>query len=267
MILDHLRRAAGERHGAWPACRLCPGFAIDMGSARTRAWMPGRGVVLDVPTVTFPGAVSNYPVRRGRIVDVEGSARMIDRLLGRRTSHFGRRPVVVLTTPVLSGDAHRTDALGALGVLQPRTVLTIDGPRAAAMGARADLSEPLLVIDVGAHLTEAALLVQGTVERARREAVGTSDLGGSMTPAVLVQTVVDMVTSLLNDDKTSDTVDAVARGPLLVGGGALRPEITYGLARRLNGPVRPAPAPHTVAVRGAASALMAVRRHPATAER
>lgn len=266
MILNRLRRDAGERHGVWPACRLCPGFAIDMGSARTRAWMPGRGVVLDVPTVTFPGAGSNYPVQRGRIVDVEGSARMLDRLLGRRTSYFGRRPLVVVTTPVLCDEEHRRAALTALDVLQPRTVLTIDCLRAGAMGARADLSEPLLVADVGAHLIETALLVDGVVAGARKAATGTSDLGGGTTPEELVRSVLDMITDLLKADPTSSTVDALARGLLLVGGGALRPEITYGLSRALRTPVQPAPAPHVAAVRGAAAALMAVRRHPAVGE-
>lgn len=44
-------------HGTtiWPMCRLCPGIALDLGSSRTRAWVPGPGIILDVPTVTVEG--------------------------------------------------------------------------------------------------------------------------------------------------------------------------------------------------------------------
>ncbi|GGY94811.1 hypothetical protein GCM10010365_11980 [Streptomyces poonensis] len=67
-----------HRHRPWPLCRQCCGLALDMGSARTRAWIAGRGMILDVPTVTFPGAL--HPIQRGAIVDIPGTARLLDRL-------------------------------------------------------------------------------------------------------------------------------------------------------------------------------------------
>ncbi|OSC51064.1 hypothetical protein B5181_39730, partial [Streptomyces sp. 4F] len=69
------------------------------------------------------------------------------------------------------------------------------------------------------------------------------------------EAVADMTTSMLRQDRTSLTVDALGRGPLLAGGGALRPEITCDLTRRLHVPLRAVPAPHTAAVRGAAKLL------------
>ncbi|MGW7276893.1 hypothetical protein ACWGIV_01015, partial [Streptomyces sp. NPDC054844] len=77
-------RAGRARHRPWPMCQQCGGVALDMGSARTRAWVSGRGMILDVPTVTFPGAGAVYPIQRGSIVDTQGTARMLDRLLGHR---------------------------------------------------------------------------------------------------------------------------------------------------------------------------------------
>lgn len=41
-------RTALSRHRPWPLCRQCSGVALDMGSARTRAWVAGRGMILDV---------------------------------------------------------------------------------------------------------------------------------------------------------------------------------------------------------------------------
>ncbi|MCF2434965.1 hypothetical protein LV779_11080 [Streptomyces thinghirensis] len=101
-------RAGLARHRPWPMCRQCSGVALDMGSARARAWVSGRGMILDVPTVTFPGAGAVYPIQRGSIVDTQGTARMLDRLLGHRLPRFAR-PLVVVTAPVLDGFAYRTE--------------------------------------------------------------------------------------------------------------------------------------------------------------
>ncbi|WP_051716881.1 rod shape-determining protein [Streptomyces megasporus] len=250
------------RDRAWPVRRPSPGLAVDLGSARTRMWLPGRGLIADAPTVVSPGPDGTHPVQRGSVVDVEGAARLLDRLLTDPPHHPGHRPVVVLATPVLCDDEHRAAALTALEVLRPRTVLTIDSVRAVALGASADLSEPLLVVDIGAHLTEVALLVDGAVVTAHRTPLGTTDLDEITTAAALADSVVETVIDILRDDPTAWTLDALERGVLLSGGGARRPEVVHHLARRLRAPVQPAPAPHTAAVRGAAAELVAARDRP-----
>ncbi|MGC9406034.1 rod shape-determining protein [Streptomyces sp. DZ1-3] len=252
------RRAVPGRALPWPAGRRCAAVALDLGSARTRAWAVGRGLILDVPTVTFPGTGASYPVQRGAIVDVRGTARMLDRLLGHRMPRF-TRPLVVLTAPVLDGYAYRNAARTAVEVLRPRGVVTVPAARAVALAAGADLSAPQLVLDLGAHLTEVVLLVDGAVFDARRTALGTTDVDDA-TPAVrIAEAVADMTASMLRQDGTSLTADALARGPLLAGGGALRPDITRHLAYA--GP-RTVPSPHTAAVRGAALLLQASRSRP-----
>jgi rod shape-determining protein MreB len=141
-------------------------------------------------------------------------------------------------------------------------VLTIDHVKAGAIGAKADLIRPLLVIDIGAQLTEVAVLGYGSVIQACRVLLGTGDLGSGTKSADLVDAVVEMVTNLLRHDCAALVVDALDRGPLLVGGGAVRPEITYQLAKQLGSPVQPAPAPWTAAVRGAGASALAAHRHP-----
>ncbi len=241
------------------------GLAIDLGSARTRAWTPDDGLLLDVPTVSGSGtpAAGRGPgrrlVSRGRIVDLTGAARLLSRLLGRQTASR-RRLTVVATTPVLSDDVHRENLRIVLDVLSPDTVVTIDSVRAAALGAGVDASEPLLIVDIGAQLTEVALLTDGAVVQARRTELGVDDLGS----AALVQEVGDAALYLLRGDHGAQMVDALDRGVLLIGGGALRPEITYKLTQRLGASVYPAPAPHSAAARGAATALQATCRHPGT---
>ncbi|MFF3163638.1 rod shape-determining protein [Streptomyces sp. NPDC003273] len=248
-------------HRPWPRCRKCCGVALDLGSARTRAWIAGRGLVLDVPTVTFPGAGALHPVQRGTIVDTPGCARMLERLLGNRLPRL-TRPLVIVTAPVLDGVAYRDAARTAVSVLRPHGVLTVPSARAVALAAGADQSRPVLVVDIGAHLTEVVLLSDGAVVDARRTALGTGDLD-TVPPADLGDAVTGMVTAMLRQDRTSTTLDALRRGPLLAGGGALRPEITHRLTGRLDVPLRVVPTPHTAAVRGAARLLEAAHRHPA----
>nr|WP_308312280.1 rod shape-determining protein [Streptomyces sp. ICN903] len=250
---------SAHRFPAWPVCRRCPGIAIDLGSARTRAWTQGRRSVIDAPTVTFPGRGLTHPVQRGTIIDADGTGRLLERLLGGRTPRLAR-PVVAITTPVLSDRRHHTAAVEALGVLRPRTVLSVESVRAIALGVRADLSRPLLVVDVGAHITEVALLVDGVVSAARRTALGTSDLDTTPSRELVAQTAA-MVTGMLHGSRVPYLVDALERGPLVGGGGALRPEVTYQLSVRLNTCVRPAPQPHIAALRGAAEALRSTRSH------
>lgn len=255
-------RAASARHRPWPLCRLCCGVALDLGSARTRAWVAGRGLVVDVPTVTFPGAL--YPVQRGTIVDVPGAARMLDRVLGRRLPRHAR-PLIVVTTPVLGGTAQRDLVRAAVRGLRPRGVLTVTGARAVALAAGAGPDRPRLVLDIGAHLTEVVLLADGAVLDAHRTALGTGDLGAGTTCADLAETVAAMVASVLRQDRTGLALEALGTGVLLAGGGALRPDLTSRLTGRLHAPLRVVPAPHTAAVRGAARLLEAAHAHPSTA--
>lgn len=248
-------------HRPWPPCRRCYGIALDMGSARTRAWIAGRGQVVDVPTVASPGSGASHPVRRGRIVDTEGCSRMLERLLADRLPQRVR-PMVIVAAPVLDGLAYRAQARTAVGVLRPRSVLTVPGARGIALAAGADTSHPLLVLDIGAHLTEVVLLCDGAVTDARTTALGTGDLDEEITPEQLGEAVAQMLTAMLRQDGSSVTVDALHRGLLVAGGGALRPEVVYHLTGRLHAPLRIVPAPHTAAVRGAAKLLHAAHAHP-----
>lgn len=239
------------------------GVAIDLGSARTRVWTPTGRLVVD--TRTRRGLVS-----RGKVLDREGVSTLVGAAVASREPELvrgprpiGARPVgartAVVTTPVLCDDPYRDDIRAVLHALGVTTVVLIDAVKAAAFGARADVTEPLLVVDLGAQLTEIALLGGGSVVEARRIPLGVDD---ARTVLPIVEVVADTILDLLRGPYGPQAVDALDRGVLLVGGGALRPEITYKLSNRLGASACPAPAPHTAAVRGAATALEATHRHP-----
>ncbi|WP_327640741.1 rod shape-determining protein [Kribbella sp. NBC_00482] len=221
-------------------------------------------MVVDAPTTTTsPGGVS-YPISRGRITDVPGTTRMLDRLLHGSTSLAPQPEMIVVTVPVLCPEADRHAVLAAVEILQPRTVITVDSVKAAAIGAKADLVEPLLVIDLGAHLTETAVLADGSVIEARRTPLGIADLRTSITIDNLIERIRAMVTDLLSRDCGPQVVDALERGPLLTGGGAQFPAVTYQLSKQLSCPVQPAAAAYTAALRGASAIALAAIRHPGT---
>ncbi len=249
-------------HRPRPLCPCCPGLALDMGSSRTRAWISGRGAILDAPTIAFSDARIVHPVRRGAIVDAPGTGRVLERLLAH---HMPRpaRPLVVVTTPVLHGPAYREQARAVVQVLRPRAVLTVPAARAVALAADADLTRPLLVVDVGAHLSEVVLLVDGAVVDARSTALGTGDLVGVDASEELSGAITAMVTSMLRQDRTAQTATALKRGALLAGGGALRPDLAPRLVAGLRAPLTTVRAPHTAALRGAAGLLQSAHAHPA----
>src|SRR5262249_34700271 len=153
------------------------------------------------------------------------TSRVLEHLLGDRLSGL-RRPLVVVAVPALGGVAFRTEARAAVEVLRPRAVLTVPAARAVACAARAGPARPLFVVGTGAHLTEVVLLADGDVVDARCTVLGTDDLDEATTVTDLVDAVAGMVTAMLEQDRTSQTADALRRGPLLAGGGALRPGFT-----------------------------------------
>ncbi|MFF1960133.1 rod shape-determining protein [Streptomyces sp. NPDC058220] len=248
------------------------GLAIDLGSSRTRIWAPGWKTPLDLPSSVSAGGEVVRPVRRGRVVDPAACADMLRQFLPSGTRLSCPRPVVVLSRPVLAGPDHRAAVTEALSVLRPAAVVVIDSARAAAgtaagAGAGAYDERPLLVVDVGADLLEVTLLACGSVTDARQAEIGLRDLGPMApgSPSTLVEAAAGMVEDMLRRDKDGAMTGALRRGPLLVGGGAVHGDLRGQLAARLRTPVRASPAPSTAVVRGAASALLSVLRHPGSA--
>lgn len=231
------------------------GLAIDLGSSGARAWVPGRGLVAGGPAGWEDHG--GRPVRRGRIVDAASCAGLLGRLADTALGEHRQDSVIVLSHPVLAGREHRTLAGELLAALGASGALVLNS--ASAVAASAGLgSGPVLVVDMGAELTEVALLVDGRVVDARQADAGLSDLEPRSLPAELVRSVLDMITSMWREDQHGAVRGALRRGPVLTGGGALRHDVTDLIAGCLGAPVRIAPDPSTAVVRGAALILDSV---------
>ncbi|WP_374190204.1 rod shape-determining protein MreC, partial [Streptomyces sp. MBT51] len=135
--------------------------------------------------------------------------------------------VIVLSHPVLAGAEHRSQARELLDALGSSGAVVLSSARAVAACAEGPDSGPLLVVDMGAELTEVTLLVDGRIADARQAETGLSDLSGlsgelsdldggeaGAMPAQLVGNVLDMIMSMWRQDRHGAVRGALRRGPV-----------------------------------------------------
>ncbi|WP_435188880.1 rod shape-determining protein [Streptomyces sp. bgisy126] len=244
----------GSAHGGRGAGRPVRGIALDIGSSRTRAWAPGAGVFADVPS---------GPVLRGRVTDPDSQLRLLRSLTARAPGGDGDDTVVILTHPVLADPKEREAVKRVVDGLGAVRVFAVDSARAAAAHAAPPGDGPLLVVDLGAQLTEVTLVADGLVVDARLAEVGLDDLPESgSAPDSVAGTAADLVSDLWRRDRTGAARGALRRGVLVTGGGALRLDVTGRLAHLLRARLRLANDPSTSVVRGAGLMLASALRHP-----
>ncbi len=167
-------------------------LAVDPGTAHTRVWLRGRGLVAEEPTVvavqdrgegrrevTAIGAHARSmwgrapkhvqviePIRSGRIDNYEVAEAFLLHLF--RTIH-GRnrmmRPRMVVPVPVSASPMEVRAIRDSCESAGARDVVLVSRPIAAALGAGIPVRAPQgqLVIDLGAGSTEIAVIAQGQV--------------------------------------------------------------------------------------------------------
>jgi rod shape-determining protein MreB len=228
-------------------------LAVDLGSGTAGLWAAHRGT--SGQASTSDGTL----VSRGRVVDVDRCAGLLSELAGRYPEPVPGGGVVVVCRPVLSSESDQEETRKVIdAAFAPRRTIFIDTIRAAAIGAGAGAGN-LLIADIGAQLTEVALLEDGRIAAARRTDIGTGDLRRGAT----IELIIDVVARHLDEIRAeAGFVTASARGLLLVGDGATHPELPGALASEVRLPVHRAAAPRTAALKGASKAAMSALRHP-----
>lgn len=205
-----------------------PDVAIDLGTANTRVFAAGRGLVGETPSVvghTF------HPLRRGVIVDIGGAAELLEPLLA-RARRLGSRPRALACIP---GDANPEEhealrqATRAAGA---RDVAIVPEPLAAAIGAGLDIASPYaqMLVDIGEGITDIAVIRSGTLLLTDSLRLGCGDIrdtlmdegavahraewlmrercsGAGLTPHMLA--VIEQIASFV-DDFVRDLHDSVA---------------------------------------------------------
>jgi rod shape-determining protein MreB len=172
--------------------------AVDLGTANTRLFAAGAGLVADIPTkvnimsrkrladsdssaLNNAGRKSEFvmPLRGGVIKNVPAATFLLKKLL-KRTRRFGLpRLRVIVCAPSDVSERERAVLVEAVRQAGASSAAVVPEPLAGAIGAGLDISSPYaqMVVDIGAGVTDIAVIRDGNLIQtaATRMAAG-SDL-------------------------------------------------------------------------------------------
>src|SRR3989344_2415226 len=164
-------------------------IGIDLGTANTLVFVPGKGVIINEPSVvavslfenkvlavgneakemlgrTPEGIVASRPLRDGVIADYVVTEAMLryflDKVCGRSRLF---KPEVMICVPAGVTSVERRAVLDATLSAGAKTAYLIDEPLAAAIGAKIPIAAPSgnMIVDIGGGSTEAAVISLGGV--------------------------------------------------------------------------------------------------------
>jgi rod shape-determining protein MreB len=177
-------------------------LAIDLGAANTRVYLPGRGVVVNEPSVIAFDASNGrvaavgreakrlarrqpreirvaHPIRDGVIADCEAASQMLSQFIsGARAHHTLAGPSLLICAPTdvtpLEQRAYEDTAMRA----GAGKVTLVEGPYAAALGANLDprAARACMIIDLGAATTDIAVISGGGILYASTRRIGGSEI-------------------------------------------------------------------------------------------
>ena len=176
-------------------------MAIDLGTANTLVYVPGKGIVLNEPSVValinYKGGFIPYafgqqakmmlgktpaditavrPMKDGVIADFKGAEEMIKHFIGvvHKKRTLVAKPRVVVCVPSGSTPVERRAIQDAVESAGAREVYLIEEPMAAAIGANLPVTEPTgsMVVDIGGGTTEVGMISLGGIVHAKSIRVG-----------------------------------------------------------------------------------------------
>lgn len=168
-------------------------IGFDLGTATTLISIKGSGIALCEPSVVAMDkqtkkvlAVGNEademlgrtpenitavcPVREGVIADFEATAAMIKAFLHRASGKLPMiKPRIAVSVPSGITDVEKRAAIEAFTAAGARSVLLIEEPMAAALGAGLPVTEPQgsMIVNIGAGTCEVAVMSLGGIVSAR----------------------------------------------------------------------------------------------------
>jgi len=163
---------------------LTTDLAIDLGTANTCVFVPGRGIVLNEPSVvafntehnrieavgakaremigrTPQNMVAVRPLRDGVIADFDAAERMLSDFIRRSHRRTGWvRPRVVVGVPAEITQVERRAVKDSTLRAKASEVYLIEEPVAAAIGAGLPITEPTgnMIVDIGGGTTDIAVI-------------------------------------------------------------------------------------------------------------
>ncbi len=200
-------------------------LAIDLGTANTLVFKAGEGIVFNEPTVIAvnadrgdvlgvgeeawrmvdrsPGDVIPVrPLRRGTINEFDVTQRMIKVIMRRVGISRLPGPRVLVCVPSTITEVERRALHQAVRSAGARSVVLVEEPLAAAIGAGLPVHEPIgnLIVDIGGGTSEMAVVSMGGVVDGRAIGVGGFDMDAA------IQEHVKNVYGVAIGDKTAERV-------------------------------------------------------------
>jgi len=199
-------------------------FAVDLGTANTVVFAPGRGIVVDEPSIVAINTQSDKteavghaayamlgrtpanittirPLRDGVIADFEAAERLLSHLIRKaQGSVTWRRTRLVIGIPSSITQVERRAVVDSAYRAKASEVHLVEEPMAAAIGAGLPITEPggNMVVDIGGGTAEVAVISLAGIVACKSIRVG----GDKMDEAIVQH--VKRKYNLLIGERTAD---------------------------------------------------------------
>jgi rod shape-determining protein MreB len=172
-------------------------LGIDLGTDTTQVYLKGAGLVVNEPSIVAFNNRTNRvvavgfdakkmlartpahitalrPIMHGIIADFDMAREMLERFLKREKLPWSWATEAVVSVPTSLTEVERKSVEDLLREVGASPVHLIEQPLAAAFGLRLEVGEPtaLLIIDMGAGTTDAAILSLNGIVVSRRLKIG-----------------------------------------------------------------------------------------------
>lgn len=181
-------------------------IGLDLGTANTRMFVKGKGIILRSPTVVTvdkdeekvvalgreakmmigktPSNMEAFrPIRNGVVADFEVASLMLREYFVRTEAlSLFNRPVVLVSTPENCTEVERLAVENAIFAAGAKAVGTVKSSIAAAIGAGLRINSPrgCMIVDIGAGMTQVALISSGRIVKSRAIKLGGDKLDNAI---------------------------------------------------------------------------------------
>ena len=173
-------------------------IGLDLGTSNTRMFVKGKGIILRSPTVVTvdknddrvvalgreakmmigktPSNMEAYrPIRNGVVADFEVTTLMLREYFVRTESlSLFNRPVVLVSTPESCTEVERLAVENAIFAAGAKAVATVKSSLASAIGAGLRINDHrgCMIVDIGAGMTQVAVISSGRIIKSRAVKIG-----------------------------------------------------------------------------------------------
>ncbi|HEY6402005.1 MAG TPA: rod shape-determining protein [Blastocatellia bacterium] len=187
---------------------LAPDLAIDLGTANTRLYARGHGLIADEPTLIKlqPGtgvveavgaraarlskmdrfAYAISPLHAGVVADIDAASSLLKFFLSRAQRLGILRPRALACAPTDACKEEREALLEAMRRAGASAVVVVAEPLAAAIGAGLDVASPYaqMIVDIGDGVTDIAVIRSGDLITSSAVRTACSDLRHSVSQTI-----------------------------------------------------------------------------------